>query len=372
MFSPWDLSKLALGHAASLSGVAALIVVLVATPVAAQVAPPLGVSQQFGVLANSAVTGSTGVGAVVNGDVGSSPNPAISNFPPSRTVLPFIVHRNNDGVVQQARIDATAAYVNMVGQGPGTVLADNLGGGVTLTSGIYSFATGSPDLPAGNTLTLNGGGVFIFNVGAALTANVNSVIAGTANPCNIFWRIGTSATLNGVNFRGTVIADASITIGSGSHLEGRALAGTGPTGAVTIAGGLGNAIGGCSSPETRSDFCPAISILNVPNAPVGVFYSTVISVTAGTPPFTFTLVNSNPLPPGLTLGFDGLLSGTPTASGRYEFSIRGTDSFGCFGQANLVMLVGEGVPVMPQPFMVVLAIGLAGLGYARLRRRSAR
>src|ERR1700680_3795591 len=49
-----------------------------------------------------------------------------------------------------------------------------------------------------------------------------------------------------VNFRGTVIANASITVGSSANLTGRALAGTGATGAVTMAGAGGNTIGGCS------------------------------------------------------------------------------------------------------------------------------
>src|SRR5688572_6976288 len=59
-------------------------------------------------------------------------------------------------------------------------------------------------------------GIFVFNVASSLTANVNSVIAGTAKPCNIYWRVGSSAPLNGVNFRGIVIANASITFGSDS------------------------------------------------------------------------------------------------------------------------------------------------------------
>ncbi len=84
-----------------------------------------------------------------------------------------------------------------------------------------------PILPANATLTLNGTGVFIFNVDSSLTANVLSNVVGTANPCNIFWRVGSSATLNGTNFRGTVVASASITLGSGANLAGRALAGTG-------------------------------------------------------------------------------------------------------------------------------------------------
>jgi len=63
----------------------------------------------------------------------------------------------------------------------------------------------------------------------------------------VYWRVGTSATLNGISFRGNVIADASITVGSGSNVTGRTLAGTGPTGAVTMAGAGGNTIGGCAA-----------------------------------------------------------------------------------------------------------------------------
>jgi hypothetical protein len=195
----------------------------------AQVAPPLGAAQQFGVLGNSAVTGATGSGVLVTGDVGSSPTPTISNFPPSSAQLPFVVHNTNDGVVQQAHLDAIAAYTNLQIQGPGTVLPDNLATVGALSPGIYSFVTGAPDLPASATLTLNGAGVFIFNVGSSLTANVLSNVVGTANPCNIFWRIGSSATLNGNTFKGTVIANASITVGAGANLAGRALAGTGAT-----------------------------------------------------------------------------------------------------------------------------------------------
>jgi hypothetical protein len=168
------------------------------------------------------VTGATGSGVLVTGDVGSSPTPTISNFPPSTALPPFAVHGTNDGVVQQAHTDAIAAYNNLQIQGPGTVLPDNLATVGALTPGIYSFVTGAPDLPASATLTLNGAGVFIFNVGSSLTANVLSNVVGTANPCNIFWRIGASATLNGITFKGTVIASASITVGAGANLaDGR-------------------------------------------------------------------------------------------------------------------------------------------------------
>lgn len=213
----------------------------------AQTAPPLGVVQQFSVLGSSGVTGSTGAGTVVNGDVGSSPTASITNFPPSSVTPPFILHLTNDPVVQQARTDAIAAYTFLAAEGPGTVLPAQLDGAV-LTSGIYSFAGGAADLAALGTLTLDGPGIFVFQVDSALTANVGSNVIGTADPCNVYWRVGTSATLNGISFRGNVIADASVTVGSGSNVTGRAIAGTGPTGAVTMAGAGGNTIGGCAAP----------------------------------------------------------------------------------------------------------------------------
>jgi hypothetical protein len=210
----------------------------------AQIAPPLGTAAAFGALGNSGIVGSAGLGTAVAGEVGSSPNPSVTNFPPSRTVPPFTVHTANDFVVQQARTDAIASYVALFNQG-GAAINDNLSTVGILGPGVY--ALGAADLPNGTTLTLNdatGVGIFIFNVASSLTMNTNSVVAGTANPCNIYWRVGTSATLNGVIMLGTVIADASITLGSG-NLVGRALAGTGATGAVTMPVG-GNTIGGCS------------------------------------------------------------------------------------------------------------------------------
>ena len=215
-------------------------------PARGQVAPPLGGSHVFAVLGNSGVTGSTGAGTVVVGDVGSSPTATVTNFGPSTVAPPFTLHLTNDAAVQQARADANSAYGFLAAQGPGTVLAAQLDGQV-LTAGVYSFAGGAADLAAGGTLTLDGPGVFVFQVDSALTANILSNVVGTADPCSVFWRVGSSATLNGVTFRGTVLADASITVGDGSNVTGRVLAGTGPTGAVTMAGDGGNTIGGCSA-----------------------------------------------------------------------------------------------------------------------------
>ncbi|MCA1732669.1 MAG: DUF3494 domain-containing protein [Acidobacteria bacterium] len=224
----------------------ALATLLCALPALAQVAPDLGVAGQFGALGNSGVTGSTGTGTIVGGDVGSSPTATISNFPPSTAAPPYTVHYTNDLVVQQARTDANAAYLFLAAQ-PAVVLPSAQLAGVVLTSGVYSFPGGAADLASGGTLTLNGPGVFIFQVDSSLTANTLSIVAGDADPCNVYWRVGTSATLNGSSFRGNVLADASITVGDGANVTGRLLAGTGTTGAVTMAGSGGNTVGGCAT-----------------------------------------------------------------------------------------------------------------------------
>ena len=239
-------------------GVALAVLLFGVYPAVAQTAPPLGTQlPKFGVLGGAAVTGSTGAGTLVNGDVGSSPTPTILNFlgstipGPSRTVAPFIVHYTNDLVVQQAITEARAAWVDMGNQGalPTAIALGPQLSGQVLTSGIYNFAVAA-DLatPGGvvtGTLTLNGPGIFIFNVGSSLTANVGSMVVGTADPCNVYWRMGGggSATLNGLNFWGTVIADQSVTVSSANNLTGRAV---GIIGAVTMPGGGGNTIGGCS------------------------------------------------------------------------------------------------------------------------------
>jgi hypothetical protein len=209
------------------------------SPALAQVAPPLGFFGQFGILAAQGVTanGTT----VVSGDVGSYPNPAISGAGLS-TVAPWTIHLGADAVVQQAQIDATAAGLNLTSQGPGTLLPAGLGG-TTLGPGVYSFAT-TADIAASTNFTLSGAGTYVFLVPSSLTANVLSTVTlNGVDPCLVFWRVGSAATLNGVNFPGTVIATAAISFGNAMQMQGRVAS---LTASVTLAA-TGQAIAGCSA-----------------------------------------------------------------------------------------------------------------------------
>jgi ice-binding like protein len=217
-------------------------------------APPLGFVRQFGILAAAGVT-ANGT-AVVAGDVGSCPTPSITGAGLS-TIPPFIIHPAADAVVCQAQTDATAAATNLLGQGPGALLAAQLGG-TNIGPGVYSFAS-TADIAVGTTLILTGAGSYVFLVPSAITANVTSnVVLVGVDPCEVFWRVGSSATLNGVNFPGTVIAGAagggSVTIGSGANLAGRAVS---LTGTVTMPG-TGQFVGGCSTAGTPPGPVPAL------------------------------------------------------------------------------------------------------------------
>jgi type VI secretion system secreted protein VgrG len=129
------------------------------------------------------------------------------------------------------------AYDYAAGLAPTQVLTGEDLGGLTLTPGVYFFAS-SAGL-TGN-LTLNGegnpDGVFVFQIGSTLTTASSSevVLENAAQAGNVFWQVGSSATLGtGTSFDGTILADTSITLDTGANLTGSLLA---MNGAVTLDG----------------------------------------------------------------------------------------------------------------------------------------
>jgi ice-binding like protein len=193
----------------------------------AQLPVPLGSAANFGVLAGSAVT-NTGA-TVVSGSLGVSPGTSVSGFPPG--VVNGVIHAG-DATAAQGQVDLTTAYTNAAGRPPGTVVAGDIGG-QTLTPGVY---TSSSTLGITGNLTLTGAGVYIFQIASGLTTASGSqvILAGGATADNIFWQVGSSATLGTTSILyGDILAQASITENTGAVLHGRALA---RTGAVTLQG----------------------------------------------------------------------------------------------------------------------------------------
>ncbi len=192
----------------------------------------LGSAQEFGVLAGSTVT-NTGP-SVITGSLGVSPGFAVTGFPPG-LVVDGTIHAG-DAVAQQAQNDVTTAYNALAG----LVLTQDLTGtdlgGLTLTPGVYFFASSSF---LTGTLTLDAQGdsdaQFVFQMGSTLiTASNSSVITiNNGDACNVYWQVGSSATLGAdTRFQGSILAFTSITLNTGATLvEGRALA---RNGAVTL------------------------------------------------------------------------------------------------------------------------------------------
>jgi hypothetical protein len=210
-----------------------------ASPASAQ---SVGAAQSFAVLGGTTVTAG-GTGTVISGDVGVSPGTSITGFPASATVVPPFSTHSNDAAAIGAQSAATALYTTLATTGGATPLVAELGGTMR-GPGVYSF-TSTANIASGTTLTLSGSGIYIFQVGSAVTANVGSnvLLLNGASACNVFWQVTSAATLNGVNFAGTVVAQAGVTMGVGASLNGRALATA--AGAVTLSGG--NTVGGCSA-----------------------------------------------------------------------------------------------------------------------------
>ena len=178
----------------------------------------------FGALAGSTIT-NTGLTLVV-GDIGVSPGTAITGFLPGVVVG---AKHAGDPASAQGIADLTIAYNDAAGRVlcPVTV-AGNLGG-QTLAPGLYkstsSVAVSSGDL----TLDAQGdpSGVFIFQTASTLTVTSGRkvILAGGAQAKNVFWQVGTSATLGSTSvFVGTIMADQAITLETGATLDGRALA----------------------------------------------------------------------------------------------------------------------------------------------------
>ena len=344
-------------------GLAALFAVARPYPAWAQT---VGNAQSFAIVGGQGVN-ANGSGSVVNGDVGINPAAAtfITGFPANATIAPPFSNHGNDATAISASVSTLTLFNSAVMAPAGATLigGDNLSiGGPSVnghyTPGRYTNAGGAAIIPT--SITLDGAGIYVFTLANALTTSANVILNGV-DPCSVFWRIPTQATLNGLVFPGTVVSDGIIALGSGVNVTGRAL--TTANGSVTLAGG--DTIGGCSSAVAAITIAP----VSLTNGTGGVPFSQTLTGSGGIAPFTFT-VTAGPLPPGLTLTPAGVLSGTPTTPGTFTFTIRGTDATGAFVDQTFTVAIISAVPTLPQAFVVLLALGLTVVGYFRLRRRA--
>lgn len=197
----------------------------------AQAPVGLGTAEPFAVLAGSTIT-NTGP-SVINGDLGLDPGTEVTGFPPG--TVNGARHVNN-AVARQAKVDLVTAYNDAAGRPFTATLPPDVGGRI-LTPGVYR--TGSvPSLGLTGPLTLDAQGnpnaVFIFQIESTLTTATDSRVnlINGAQACNVFWQVGSSATLGTrTAFKGNILALTSISVNDAVTVDGRLLA---RNGAVTL------------------------------------------------------------------------------------------------------------------------------------------
>jgi Ice-binding-like/IPTL-CTERM motif len=369
-----------------------------ASAVFAQTAPSLGAARSFAVLGGSGVT-NTGP-SVINGDLGSNPTaPTAGQFggPPNATVNGAF-HPAADGATLLAQGAAFSAYGALTGQacnttfGVPTVIGTG-GAPISFTPGVRCFTT-SAQVTGNLTLDAlgNPNAVFIFVVGTTLGTAVGSSVTliNGAQPCNVFWAVGVTASLTGAStFVGNILTNTgSITMTAGVHLFGRAL--TQAAGAVTMDTDTVDATV-CSAP-TGGAICavPGVSpiITTIPNQVIPslpAHGSAVVPFTIGgriivdalvvrATSSDLTLVPQSAMT--ITNGVNGArvltIFGADGRSGVATITVSVTDpTTGCVTSTAFLLTVGAtAVPTLPEWAMIALMTLLAMAGFAAVRRRA--
>ena len=175
---------------------------------------------------------------------------------------------------------------------------------------------------------------------------------------------GGAAPYTYANTSGLLPAGLSLT--SGGHISGTPTAAGTSSFTVTVTDATGCTGSQAYSVTINSVPCPTITLSPtlLPSGMVGTAYYLALNASGGTAPYIYAKT-AGTRPPGVSLTSGGLLSGTPTTAGTFNFTVTATDAHGCTGnQAYSIMINSAPCPtIMLSP--TILPGGTVGTGYSQ-------
>ena len=326
----------------------------------------LGGADSYAVFAAATITNNSGP-TTINGDLGLDPGTSVTG---TSTMTVNGAQNVANAASLSARNLLKAAYADAAGRTPFITVTGGVLGG-TYVAGVYRG--GALDLSTTSaTVTLDGendpSAVFIFQAASTLvTAGSTTVnLVRGAQSCNVFWQVGSSATLGASStFRGTILAHTSISVGTSANVDGRLLAGVGAstdspssdTGALTL---LTNTVTKptCAAAAAPSTSPPCAWMANIPNAPC-----------TGTRPAAATPASATATPstPSATPTAASVAMATPTIapSAPTVAPPTVTPRPAAVAGAQSLPSTSTGDPANP---LTILGVALTGFGILLLRR----
>jgi hypothetical protein len=205
------------------------------------ICPNLGTATNFVVIAGNSVTNVDNT--VITGNLSISPGTTLTGFNPPGVITGITLL--GTAIAQQAQNDTITAYNQLAGANLTATMTGTDLGGLTLGPGVYKFAS-TAGISAG-ILTLNGSGIYIFQIGTGITTATGTQVLLTngASASCVYWQIGSSATLGSNSyFAGNILAYASIWLVTGVTVDGGLYARTGD---VTLISNIVNSVAVCNA-----------------------------------------------------------------------------------------------------------------------------
>lgn len=260
---------------------------------------------------------------------------------------------------------------------------------VTATGGTapYNFVVTSGSLPNGLTLSTAGvisgtptvNGTFTFQITATDANGCNGFINYTVNVACPTITLSPMSLPNGsvaVMYSQTISASGGLgnytfMPVSGLLPPGLVLSGAGVLAGMPTAQGTyqftvraTDTVTGCFGDRVYTVIigCPTITLSGLGNGTVGMNYSQTVTANGGTAPYSFSFTGGT-LPTGLSLASSGALTGTPTVTGNFTFTVTATDANGCTGSSSFTVNIGcQTITVNP----ATLPDGNIGAAYSQM------